>query len=328
MTTPNSTSQAALKEWLKTRQADWQQLDARLKTPPNPDDALNEARALLVAYKAIISDLSLSKRIQGNTPITVYLQTLYLKTYEELHQPARQLKAEFFALYRVQVPVLLQHMRHSLLSALAIFLLGILAGWLLISIHPELIGLVLSEPMINQVQNGELWTDSLLNIMPSSVLSLGIAANNITVTLTAFVLGALYGLGTLYILGMNGFMLGSAFAFTAQHGLAGRLFAFIIGHGPVELSVILIAGAMGLQLGESLIRPGPRNRLHAFRQTSFDTGKILCAATPFLLLAGLIEGYISPNPVYPLAAKLTLGILTALVFWWMLGAQKRTRLTI
>ena len=88
--------------------------------------------------------------------------------------------------------------------------------------------------MIDKVQGGVLWTDNLLNIMPSALLSVSIFTNNIVVTLTAVSLGVLYGLGTIYIMGLNGLMLGGIFAFTAQYGMAGRLFEFVTSHGFVD----------------------------------------------------------------------------------------------
>jgi uncharacterized membrane protein SpoIIM required for sporulation len=221
-------------------------------------------------------------------------------------------------LYHLEVPSLMRNMKNALLGAFALFVAGIAAGWLLVGAYPELAGLFASQEMIEQVQGGKLWTDGLLNVAPSSVLSAGIAANNITVTLFAFALGAFYGIGTIYIIGMNGLMLGGIFAFTAGYGLDGRLFAFIIGHGVVELSVILIAGAMGLQLGEALIRPGQRNRLQAFQETSISTGKILLAATPFLIFAGLVEGFISPDPRFGLLERAMVGVCSGAVFWLIL----------
>ena len=82
-------------------------------------------------------------------------------------------------------------------------------------------------------------------MVPSSVLSVQILTNNIVVSLFAYCLGFLFGLGTLYILGLNGLMLGAMFAFVGQHGLAGALFRFVVAHGCVELSVMCLSGAAG-----------------------------------------------------------------------------------
>ena len=121
--------------------------------------------------------------------------------------------------------------------------------------YPELINLFASPDLIATVERGELWTEGLLNVVPSSVLSLQILTNNIVVSLFAYCAGFLFGLGTFYIVGLNGLMLGAIFAFTRQHGLDDELFRFIVAHGCVELSVMVLSGAAGAAVGEALIRP-------------------------------------------------------------------------
>ena len=311
-----NSSNHALAHWLNARKTSWENLESKLKSDKTAQgQEINQARELLSGYRAVMGDLSLSRRVNDETLITRYLENLFLKTHEEIYRPSQNLFASAFDLYNLEVPLLMRSMMNAFASALLIFIASIVTGWTLVSAYPELISLFASPKMIEQVQQGQLWTDSLLNIAPSSILSLGIAANNITVTLLAFALGAFYGIGTLYIIGMNGLMLGGVFAFTASYGLGGRLFAFIIGHGVVELSIILIAGAMGLQLGEALIRPGQRNRMQAFQETSINTGKILLAATPFLIFAGLIEGFISPDPHFGMLARTIIGICSGTIFW-------------
>jgi len=85
-------------------------------------------------------------------------------------------------------------------------------------------------------------------------MSVELLTNNIVVSFFAFCSGIIFGLGTFYLIGMNGLSLGAFFAFTGQHGLADRLFDFVIAHGCVELSCICIAGAAGAYVGEALIR--------------------------------------------------------------------------
>ena len=137
-----------------------------------------------------------------------------------------------------------------------IFALAVAGGYALVQRYPELIALFASPELIATVERGQLWTEGLLNIVPSSVLSAQILANNIVVSLFAYCAGFLFGLGTLYILGLNGLMLGAVFAFVGMHGLRGQLFSFIVAHGCVELSVMCLSGAAGAAVGEALIRPG------------------------------------------------------------------------
>ena len=48
------------------------------------------------------------------------------------------------------------------------------------------------------------------------------------------------------------------------------------------------------------------------------TAALLLVAIPFLVGAGLIEGYISPNVAFPLSARLVIGLGYGLVFWLVL----------
>ena len=319
MANDRSHQNKALAHWLNARKHAWENLESKLNSRKTiQGQEMTDARDLLSGYRALVSDLSLTRRVHGEALITRYLESLFLKTHEELYRPSKDILARIVDLYLLEVPLLMRSMMNALISALVLFIMSIVTGWLLVVSYPELVSLFASLKMIEQVQGGQLWTDGLLNVAPSSVLSAGIAANNITVTLFAFALGAFYGIGTLYIIGMNGLMLGGIFAFTASYGLDKRLFAFIIGHGVVELSVILISGAMGLQLGEALIRPGQRNRLQAFQETSVNAGKILLAATPFLIFAGLIEGFISPDPDFGLPERVMIGVCSGVIFWLIL----------
>jgi uncharacterized membrane protein SpoIIM required for sporulation len=174
--------------------------------------------------------------------------------------------------------------------------------------YPDLIGMFASPQMIATVERGELWTDGLLNVTPSAVVSWEILTNNIVVSFFAFCSGVIFGVGTLYIIGMNGLSLGAIFAFTGQHDLAGRLFDFVIAHGCVELSCICIAGAAGSYIGEALVRPKLRTRAEAFRAACAESIRVLIAVTLLLLVCGFIEGYVSPDPEVPRWARVTIGV--------------------
>ena len=201
----------------------------------------------------------------------------------------------------------------------SLFIASGYAGWWLVSTYPELAALVASESMINGAARGELWTDDILNVVPSSWLALRILTNNIAVTLFAACLGVFYGLGTIYIIGLNGIMIGGVFAMVNQYQLAGRLFEFVIAHGIVELSVIAIAGAVGISLGASIARPGNKTRASAFQEASARAARLIAVCAVFLVGAGIIEGYISPNASVSFSTKVLVGISYFLVFAAVLG---------
>ncbi len=313
-----TTGDAALKTWLSRRTADWRRLSTlsirlgrRRATTPG------EALEIIDGYHATAHDLSLARRLMPQSRTHGSLEALYTRLHAVLHQAPRRLGSDLLRLLRDEIPEAVWALRLHLLWVTGLFMLSAGAGWWLVATYPELIGLFASEEMIDTVERGQLWTDGLLNIFPSSVLSVGILANNISVTLLAFTAGALFGLGTFYVIGLNGLMLGGIFAFTAQHGLDDGLLRFIIAHGPVELSVICLAGAAGAGLGEALARPGEATRREAFQVASARIGRLLVLCTLLLVICGFIEGYISPVTDYPMAARITIGA----GFWLvMIGA--------
>ena len=316
--TGNNTEQQALAAWLEQRIPIWRDLEALLQSQDRKSDDMAQARKTVAGFRTLASDLSLARQAIPGSRIHRWLENLFLRGHQLIFRAPGNTLLRARDIYAFESPELIRQMSPLLLYTLALFAGAILCGWLLISSFPDLAPLFASTEMINRVQSGELWTDGLLNIIPSSLLSLSLMTNNITVSIFAFSLGAFYGLGTLYIITLNGLMLGGVFAFTGRYGLDDELFEFIIAHGVVELSVICIAGAMGLKLGEALLRPGTMTRQEAFRKATSDAGKVLLVAVPFLVIAGLIEGYISPDPQFSLSFRAAVGIVSGAAFWLLL----------
>ncbi|MEE8244780.1 MAG: stage II sporulation protein M [Pseudomonadales bacterium] len=301
--------------WFKARQGVWQQLAERL---PELEDRKAVSRETALAamrlYPEIARDLAIARRVAPSGRLTRYLQQVYARVHRLLFREPWSFKQEVWRLFAHDAPDVAARLWRHIAGVTLGFILSGFAGWWLVATYPELAGLFASEEMIKTVQGGELWTDGLLNVMPSSLLSVGIFTNNIVVTLTAVSLGVLYGLGTIYIIGLNGLMLGGVFAFTAQYGLAGRLFEFVAAHGFVELSIICIAGAIGFYVGEAIARPGHLSRIESFRRAMTSGSKLLAVCAVFLVGAGLIEGYISPDERFSLTMRLVIGLGYWVVF--------------
>ncbi len=313
-------SQKALAQWLEGRLEGWGRLEQYLgRQVDRRGEDPERLRQLVEGFRGLARDLSLARETLPEARITRYLEALYIRAHEMVYRRPSNLGQDLLALYRDEVPDLIRQIRTAIGATVSLFLLCILAGWSLVDRNPDLAALFASQEMIDGVQSGELWTDGLLNILPSSLLAFSIITNNVTVTLFAFALGVFYGLGTVYIIVNNGLMLGGVFAFTGHYGLDGRLFEFVIAHGVVELSVICLAGAMGIGLGEALIRPGFRTRLAAFQEAVTQAGKLLLVGIPFLIGAGLIEGFISPDPEFSRTFKIAVGVGFGLLFWFTLN---------
>jgi len=319
-----------LVHWLRRRVPDWQRLGLLLtQQRDRSSEPYDEVIELVDRFRSLGRDLSLARALLPGSSICNQLENLFLKAHEAVFRQPGRVGAQFAELLRDEVPRVFHEMHATIWITATLFLATGVLGWLLVGFNPELASLFASEKMIEKVQQGELWTDDILNIIPSSVLSIQIMANNIVVSLFAFVLGALYGLGTIYVIALNGFMLGGIFAFTARYDMAGRLFNFVIAHGVVELSVICLAGAAGIQLGHALVHPGLKTRMQAFRDAVKHAATLLPVVVAFLIGAGIIEGYISPDDRYPLSVRVVVGFGYGVLLWAVLsgriwGSRRRT----
>ena len=295
--------------WVKARAPDWQGLATEVSEATGRSRATTtEALQTLEAYRALARDLATARELLPGSAATAALETAYSRLHVAVSRPPRLGRSRWLTLFREQIPAAARSVRSLTLWIALLLVLSALAGWWLISRYPELIGLIASERMISGVEQGHLWTDQLLNVAPSSILSVQIFSNNAVVATGAFCAGILLGLGTFYMIALNGLMLGGLLAFTHQHGLGLSLVRFILAHGPVELSVICLAGAAGTALGESLLRPSGPTRAQSFRACAEHLGPLLVACVLLLLGAGLIEGFISPNARFSIPFRLTVGV--------------------
>lgn len=303
-------SEEALRGWLTRRVTVWNRLaDLALNLGSRRAESASEAFDVAEGYRTVARDLSLARRLLPRSRTRQSLESLYLSLHALLHRPATRVRSDLLHLLRFELRTIVSQLRVHIAAVVLLLVLSALAGAWLVGTYPDLIGLVASDEMISNVESGELWTGNIFNVVPPAVVSLGILTNNIVVSLFAFCAGALFGLGTFYIIGMNGFMLGALFTFTARYDLAGRLFEFVVAHGLVELSVICLAGAAGASVGEALIRPpGSLTRREAFRSATSRAMKLLGVCAALLVGAGLIEGFISPDETLPLSSHVAVGV--------------------
>lgn len=311
---PGTPADESLRAWLGRRVETWQQIERqqqRLSRGRRHDVA--EANAVVDGYRVLARDLAIARHLMPGSRVARVLEAAYLRAHALLARPAHALLADLRTLLVEDVPATTRELRSYILSIAALFVLSGLAGAWLIATHPELVTLFASEPVIWTVESGELWIDEIVNVVPSAMLSAGILANNVAVTIFAYCVGVIFGLGTFYIIAMNGLMIGGLFAFTHRHDLAGELFQFVAAHGPVELTTICLAGAAGAALGESLIRPRGQSRADSFRAAVARTSRYLVFCVLLLTGAALIEGFVSPSPTFPLASRIVIGAASLLL---------------
>jgi uncharacterized membrane protein SpoIIM required for sporulation len=161
--------------------------------------------------------------------------------------------------------------------------------------------------MIESIEQHKMWTDSIVTIKP--VASSEITTNNLSVSFMTFAMGITAGIGTLWMILLNGLLIGVVGTACWQAGMSLSLWSFVAPHGVLELPAIFIAGGAGFGIARGLLFPGALPRAESLVRAGKRSGKLFFGSIPMLLVAGLIEGFVSPSH---LPAALKFGLAAAL----------------
>jgi uncharacterized membrane protein SpoIIM required for sporulation/uncharacterized RDD family membrane protein YckC len=139
-----------------------------------------------------------------------------------------------------------------------------------------------------------------------------IMTNNLRVALSAFAGGMTAGVGTVLALVFNGFALGGPLAVYRNLGVLSNILGFVAAHGVIELTAIVLAGGAGLLVGSAILLPGALARRDAFFVRGRRALRLVAGSAALLVVAGVIEGTISPSPL-PHATKYAVSAATAVL---------------
>ncbi len=119
--------------------------------------------------------------------------------------------------------------------------------------------------------------------------------HNIGIAFRCFATGILFGVGSLFFTLYNGLVIGTVMGYVGAVGHGENIFTFVCGHGPFELTGIVISSAAGLKMGYSLIATNGLTRLGSLRAQMRELAELVMGAAVMLLIAAAIEGFWSPS---------------------------------
>jgi len=151
-----------------------------------------------------------------------------------------------------------------------------------------------------------------------------ILSNNIIVSIRAFAMGALFGVGAVYDIAFFGAHVGSVLAacYKLNPPFGNDLATFIVGHGVIEISTVFFCAGAGMMIGYAMINPGDLTRAQALKKKGMEAARIVVGAACFLVVAGVIEGFLSPSSL-PAVFKVATGVFTGVVMYSYLALVGR-----
>ncbi|MGH9944354.1 MAG: stage II sporulation protein M [Pyrinomonadaceae bacterium] len=318
----------ASNRFIKERKGAWQRLEDLLTLLDRM--ALRrlhreEVRELGRIYRRTASDLAIARAESRDPRLVNYLNSLVIRAHGRIYR-AEALEGgnRLRRFFTTDFPRTFRRTWRYTALSFVVFLAFTLVGFLGTRRDPEFSDLAGIPYFFRERINEKVrWWERLNEA--NQVGASGILTNNIQVTFYAFAFGAMLGVGTLYVMAVNGLSIGAVLALVYRAGYGNELVAFMAGHGVIELSCIFIAGGAGLLVGRAILIPGDLSRTDALRLAGRDAIVLIIGCVPLLTLAGLIEGFISPAPI-PAAAKFSVAAVTgvALYTYLLLAGREAT----
>ncbi|MFZ1702532.1 MAG: stage II sporulation protein M [Pyrinomonadaceae bacterium] len=273
-----------------------------------------EVREFGELYRRAATDLAIARSETRDPKLINYLNSLVIRAHGRIYRAESQganLIVKFFAEDLPQT--FRRNWRYMAIAfgAFAVFaIFGFIATW----IDTDFTHFVMLSGITSEINSNNHWWLRLNDA--NQVGASQILSNNILVTFRVFAMGAFFGIGAFYDLAFEGARLGSVFAacYKLNPPFGDALASFVVGHGVIELSCIFFCGGAGMMIGYALINPGDLTRSQAVKKKGMEAARIVIGCACFLVVAGIIEGFLSPSELPPVV-KIATGIGTGLAMY-------------
>jgi uncharacterized membrane protein SpoIIM required for sporulation len=282
-----------------------------------------EVREFGELYRRAAADLAIARAETRDPRLINYLNSLVIRAHGRVYRAESQGVSLVGRFFSEDLPRTFRANWRYMAIAFVVFagfgLFGFIATW----IDTDFTHFVSLSGITTEIQSNNHWWERLNE--QNQVGASAILSNNIIVTIRVFALGALLGVGAFYDLAFEGARLGSVFAacYKLNPPFGDALATFVVGHGVIELSCIFFCGGAGMMIGYALINPGDLTRAQALKKKGMEAARIVVGCACFLVVAGIIEGFLSPSEL-PAVVKIGTGVGTGLALYSYLLFAGRT----
>jgi uncharacterized membrane protein SpoIIM required for sporulation len=303
--------------FIDQRKNAWQRLEELLKLVDSSSLRRlhrEEVRELGRIYRRTASDLAIARAESRDPRLINYLNNLVIRAHGRIYQADAEASSRIGKFFARDFPRTFRRTWRYTALSFSVFLVFGIIGFVGTRHDPEFSELVGVSPAFRElyIETKTHWWEDLNEA--NQVGASSIFTHNIQVTIYTFAFGALFGVGTLFYLAYNGATIAAVLALTYRAGFGNDLLTFMVGHGVIELTCIFIAGGAGLLIGSALLVPGDLSRSDALKSRGQEAGRLMMGVAVLLVVAGIIEGFISPAPI-PAAIKFSVAGITGIALY-------------
>ncbi len=304
-------------QFINNRKSAWERLEdllTLLDTTSIRRLHREEVRELGRIYRRTASDLAIARAESRDPRLINYLNNLVIRAHGRIYRADAQGGKRIRNFFAREFPRTFRDTSRYTAVSFFVFTLFSVIGFVGSHRDPEFSELLGVPAAFREVkiETKTRWWEELneANQLGASA----IMTNNIQVTIYTFAFGAMFGVGTLFVLAYNGANIASVVALTYRAGFGNELVTFMVSHGVIELSCIFIAGGAGLLIGSALLMPGDLTRADALKTRGKAAVRLMMGVAVLLVIAGLIEGFISPALIDP-RIKYSIAAITGIALY-------------
>lgn len=303
------------------RQADWKRLTFLCDKAERTMKALSadEFEEFVRLYRRSSTDLATVRTRSKNIQLAEYLNDLTGRAYGTIYtEPRGSILTSLGEGIKLSARTVRKCKWFVGLSA-ALFFGSALWSYMIMSLVPGTRDYFVTSEMESSFENWKNPDKTRRTSSESAMMTGFYLSNNPRAAISGGAISAAtFGLGTAYVLYMNGALLGALSKELEPYGRTGEFLIWISPHGVPELSGIIMSGAGGFVMAWALIHPGRRRRGQALRDAGRDAIVLLSTGVVLMFIAAPIEGFFSFNPFIPNAAKVIVALvsLSAWIFFW------------
>lgn len=296
--------------FIKQNSAKWKEYEG---TPSSDPDILAER------FIVISDDLAYAKTFYPKSKTTSYLNGLAAGFHQSIYRNKKEKANRFVYFWQYELPLVFRQYHRQILYSFLFFIISFFIGVLSAKYDNSFVRLIMGDDYVNMTNENIAKGDpfGVYKSYDGFLMFWMIAKNNITVMVQTFLLGITCSVGTIAGLFYNGVMVGSFQYYFISKGLGLASVAIWI-HGTLEISTIILAGAAGLILGNSILFPKTYTRFESLKRGAKDGMKIALGIVPIIVTAAVFEGFVTRHTEMPLWLSFTiLGSSFLFIIWYV-----------
>lgn len=218
------------------------------------------------------------------------------------------------------LPAALYEARWAVALSAAIFLISAIVTGVYFGTDPVARGLVLPEAAQRSLAQRDFVSYYFEG--EATGFAAQVWTNNAWITVQAVVFGVT-GIWPLIMLVQNGLNVGLSGGVMGAYDGLDTFFVYLLPHGLLEITAVLVGAGAGLRTFWAWVRPGPLPRLWALSRAARALITVAIGLVPVLLISGFLEAFVTPSGLPP-TVRVGLGVLAwaaFMVFFLVRGRQ-------